>query len=288
MKKILILALALVPVLFACNKKNANQETAELQLPKWAQNAAKVVFTESAEVETTTSHGTVLINSIEFMRSGRYVAEAVETKATTIILYGSYTVTNGVYNLTGDISANIQIDDDNDSVTINGEDYDANVTPSNVAEGTIQDKACRTWKLDKSNGDAIEIDFGSIKTYKNSITDIVTYLTKPQDNGEPRVKMSDEVKERILNHEIYEISVAENLITVSFTKADTFKGAWTLTSTSFSYDFTGQMNGDLFSSSATGTIEFTGNKAIVKVNVKSGLKELGDGIVIVRLVAVED
>ena len=281
MKKILSFALAL-PLLFACNK-GGNEAT--LETPKLADKAAKVVAV--TPVDITVGGKTLKLKEIDFLRSGRYVAEAeyiiapgITTKATakTAYLSGTFTFDNGKYNVVGDIQGSIVLN--NNQMTINGKTTDVTVTPSNIPAGSTQDQISRSWKLEK-----IILDFealGGRALYAN-VAAVVN------DFEAHEVTIDPDVKTRILQHEIKEVTVDTGIVCVTFTQAEPFKGQFSLSSNNaFSYNFEGtDMNGDLFATAASGTIKIDGKKAVVSMNVQSGIKDLGNGTAEITLVAVD-
>ena len=279
MKKLILIILAFVPFLFACNKSSSDVPVVvNLETPKNAENATRIVIATPISVETV-DKGVVAIREIQFLRSGRYVALADVTKATeTVILTGTYTVNDeGVYETAGDIEVSVKTTED--TVTIDNECAEAVFVGSDIEEGSTEDYLCRTWKLDN-----IVLNFqrlGAEAKYYN-ITSIVEDLMAHE------VEFSDEVKQRMLNHEIDEISVDEGVILVTFTNASPFIGEWNLNGTSsFSYHFVNDTASDIFESSATGEISFKDNKAVVFMSIKSGIEDLGDGSAIVTLVEAE-
>lgn len=283
MKKLLIIALAAIPVLFAC-KKGSSTEEVSLDTPKNAKNAAKVVINNPIQVSTK-SNKTVAIKLIDFLRSGRYVAEGVISKAEeeTVILTGPYSVgTDGKYNCTGDIT--VTVETSATSVTIDGQTSDATVTHSRVEEGSNEDHAFRSWTLQNDNS-AIILEFQSLggkAKYAN-----ISSIAKDLENHE--ISISDELKTKLINHDIKLVSLDEGVISVEFTNADPFKGVFTLKKDmSFDYDLSDFMSGDLFQAKAKGSVTIEGQKAIVKINVESGIQKLGNGTAIITMVAVKD
>lgn len=277
MKKVLIIALAILPVLFACKKSGTATDTT-LETPKFAKEAAKVEIKNPINV--TAKGQTVALQAINFMRSGRYVAKGTITKATeTIVLTGTYTVTNGTYSMTGDVSATVTIttSGSEDTVTVNGETSPADVTESNIQEGSTQDKICRTWKLDHMILDFAKL--GGKARYEN-MAEIVN------DIKNHNIELSAENEQKIKNHEIKEITLDEGVICVTFANADAFMGSWNLSGSSFSYNFE-NFEGSLFSGSASGTVDFSGEKAIISVNLTTSIEKLGNGSAELTLVQVK-
>ena len=288
MKKVLIMALAVLPVLFACNKNNTTTDST-LTPPKNANDAKKVVIKQEILVTSTATQKELVLKEINFMRSGRYVAVAEEiVKASNpIVLTGTYTVSNGTYTVTGDIKATISTT--NDSITVTddttGEEQSsaATVTPSNVPEGSAQDKAYRTWKLQPDNN-AIVLEFESLggKAKYANVSNLVNDLVNH------KITIDEQKKQTLLGYDIKEISLDNGEISVIFTVAKPFKGTFTLgNNLTFSYDLSAFMTGDVFEAKANGTIAFEANKAVVSMDVNSNIKELGNGKATITLVAVE-
>ena len=284
MKKALILALAVLPVLFACNKNNANTNGANLETPKNAKDAAKVTISQSAEVKVTTKDKKeVALKEINFMRSGRYiaVAELIETKASnTVTLAGTYSFSNGKYSLSGDLTVTVSTTETSVSVTTSSgetQTADATVTASTVQEGSTQDKICRTWVIDH-----LILNFEKLggEARYDSIKEIVN------DIKAHKIELKPEQEQAILNHDIKEITLDEGIICVTFANAEPFKGSWQLSANNtFSYKIE-NFNGSVFSAEANGTISFNGDLAVVDIVVKSDVKDLGNGTAKLTLKAV--
>lgn len=289
MKKVLIMALAVLPVLFACNKNTPTPTDSTLTPPKNANDAKKVVVKQEILVTSTATQKELALKEINFMRSGRYVAVAEEiVKASNqIVLTGTYTVSNGTYTVTGDIKATISTT--NDSITVTddttGEEQSsaATVTPSNVPEGSAQDKAYRTWKLQPDNN-AIILEFESLggKAKYANVSNLVNDLVNHN------ITIDEQKKQTLLGYDIKEISLDNGEISVIFTVAKPFKGTFILgNNLTFSYDLSAFMTGDVFEAKANGTIAFEANKAVVSMDVNSNIKGLGNGKATITLVAVE-
>ena len=286
MKKVLIMALAVLPVLFACNKNNTTTDST-LTPPKNDKDAAKVVVKEEIMI-TTSDQKDLVLKEINFMRSGRYVAVAeYSLKASSqVVLTGKFTVTNGTYNVTGDIKATITITGSSVTYTEQGgetQTSSADVTPSNVQEGSAQDKAYRTWKLQPDNN-AIVLEFESLggKAKYANVSNLVNDLVNH------KITIDEQKKQTLLGYDIKEISLDNGEISVIFTVAKPFKGTFTLgNNLTFSYDLSAFMTGNVFEAKANGTIAFEANKAVVSMDVNSNIKELGNGKATITLVAVE-
>ena len=222
------------------------------------------------------------------MRSGRYVAVAeILLKASNeIVLTGTYTVSNGNYTVTGDINATISTTSDSITYTdtASGEEQTspATVTPSNVQEGSAQDKAYRTWKL-QGDSNAIILEFQSLggKAKYANISNLVNDLVNHE------ITIDQQKKEKLLGYDIVDISLDNNEIVINFSKANPFKGSFILSDNlTFTYDLSAFMTGDVFQAKANGSIAFEGNKAVITMNVESSIEKLGNGTATITLVAV--
>lgn len=288
MKKALFMALAVLPVLFACSKNNSSTDTSTLEPPKNAKDAQKVVVKEEIKI-TTSDKKELALKEINFMRSGRYVAVAeILLKASNeIVLTGTYTVSNGNYTVSGDINATISTTSDTITYTdtASGEEQTstATVTPSNVQEGSVQDKAYRTWKL-QGDSNAIILEFQSLggKAKYANISNLINDLVNHD------IKIEEQQKQKLLGYDIKDISLDNNEISINFSKANPFKGSFILNDNlSFTYDLSAFMSGDVFQAKASGTIAFESNKAVITMNVNSNIEKLGNGTATITLVAVE-
>lgn len=288
MKKALFMALAVLPVLFACSKNNSSTDTSTLEPPKNAKDAQKVVVKEEIKI-TTSDKKELALKEINFMRSGRYVAVAeILLKASNeIVLTGTYTVSNGNYTVSGDINATISTTSDTITYTdtASGEEQTstATVTPSNVQEGSAQDKAYRTWKL-QGDSNAIILEFQSLggKAKYANISNLINDLVNHD------IKIEEQQKQKLLGYDIKDISLDNNEISINFSKANPFKGSFILNDNlSFTYDLSAFMSGDVFQAKASGTIAFESNKAVITMNVNSNIEKLGNGTATITLVAVE-
>lgn len=287
MKKALFMALAVLPVLFACSKNNSSTDTSTLEPPKNAKEAKKVVVKEEIMI-TTSDKKELSLKEINFMRSGRYVAVAeILLKASNeIVLTGTYTVSNGNYTVSGDINATISTTSDSITYTdtASGEEQTspATVTPSNVQEGSAQDKAYRTWKL-QGDSNAIILEFQSLggKAKYANISNLVNDLVNHE------ITIDQQKKEKLLGYDIVDISLDNNEIVINFSKANPFKGSFILSDNlTFTYDLSAFMTGDVFQAKANGSIAFEGNKAVITMNVNSNIEKLGNGTATITLVAV--
>lgn len=279
MKKLTILLLALMPLLVSCNKKDAVPPTT-LETPAGAKDAAKVTIAKPIAVAAKDER-VVAIRQIDFFRSGRYMAEGqllVKADAGDVILTGTWTIQDGKYVTSGDIDATITVTED--TITIGEETSDADVVPSNVQEGTTADLVCRSWKLN-----SLVLNFSKLggKALYRSIKSLV------DDIKVHELPLSSEAEQRLLNHEIDEITLDDNVIVVTFLNAQAFKGSLVLRddANAFSYAFEGITSGDLFNATASGSLEFSGNNLIVSMMIDTNVGDLGSGSAVVTLEPAE-
>ena len=143
MKKLLIIALAVIPVLFACKKSNTTPTTPDLETPTYAKQAAKVEL--STPITLKTKKGNAAIKKIDFLRGGSYIAEAIIAKADeqTTTLTGTWTFTAGKgYVIKGEIEATVSVDKSGGSsatVTVTTTEEGAQTSQATVEETKVQD-----------------------------------------------------------------------------------------------------------------------------------------------------
>ena len=279
MKKLLILTLATLPMLFACNKGSKVPET--MDKPTYAEQSAKVEIDNPIPVKTKDGRD-VYLKEVNFMRSGRYVAEAIISRVKSedeiTILSGTYTFTSGNYVTSGDLTVTMNVKEE--TITIGNAISSGTVTHTDIPEGSLMDQLARTWKLDHYilNFKAL----GGSARYEN-IGELVT------DMLAHKINISSETAARIREHEVKEITVDAGIITVSFTQAEAFKGQFMLDNSGiFSFKFEGQgMDSDIFEAEASGKVTVTGDKVVIKMEVKSNLEDLGNGSAEIHLVATK-
>lgn len=281
MKKVLIFALAVLPVLFAC-KKTTN--TSDMETPKFAEKAAKLELKNAIPV-TTKDNKTVALQEINFMRSGRYVAEGVITKAETVTLSGTWTYDNGKgYVMTGDVTGSVTVTGSGSSseVTVTtssgAQTSQANVEGSKVTPGSTEDKIFRSWKISKIVLKEFE-KLGSASITATSITSMVTELEK-------KIEIPSDAKAKLLAHEVTEISFDEGVMLIKFKDGSSFKGEMDKLSgsaTSFSYDLSAFIEN---TDPVKGSIEFSGDNAIITLDVPN-IKSMGTGKVVLTLAQVQ-
>ncbi len=280
MKKFLILATLAIPMLFACNKTDDNSTS--FDTPTYAESSAKVVINEPLTISVSDDQE-VELQEIYFMRSGRYIAEGITTAVKAddgekYYGYGTFTVNGSTYTLSGDLKTSVTLGDHN--ITVSGTTVNATTTHPEIPAGGTQDNLSRTWKLDH-----IILDFTQLggRARYTSISAIVTDIVKHE------IDIDADVKARILQHEIKEITIDAGVITVAFTNAAPFKGVFNVgNGTTFSYNFKGtDMEGDLFEAEASGKVEFKDGNAVISLSVNTGIEELGSGTAEITLAEVK-
>lgn len=275
MKKILFLALAALPLLMACNKKDNG---GKMETPVYAEAAAKVTLDESLVLPVEGKD--ILLREICFMRSGRYVAQfesGVKSEAPTFVISGTYTFKAGEYKTSGSLSITVKLEDG--KTVINGVEYEADVDYSDIVPGSTEDQISRSWKVDH-----IILNFAKLgaKARYENLAEIVADIETHD------ITIDSEIKASILRHEVEEIAVDNGLVVVTFKQAAPFVGQFNLgNGTTFSYTFNSDSEINFFSLSATGSVAFSADKAVVTVEVNTNnIEELGSGTVEITLVPV--
>ncbi len=276
MKKVLFLSLTL-PLLFACNKAD---DSTSFDTPTYAEASAKVVINEPLNLSI--GNDEVVLQEINFMRSGRYVIEGIAAPSKSVdekyYGYGTFTVNGNTYTLSGDVKLTVTVGDK--TITVSGNTVSATTTHTEIPAGGTQDNISRTWKLDH-----VILEFKALggRARYTSISGIV------DDIVAHKIDIDADMKARILEHEIKEITVDAGVICVSFTKAAPFKGTFNIgNGTTFTYSFKGtDMEGDLFEAEASGKVEFKDGKAVISLSVKTGIEDLGSGTAEITLVEVK-
>ena len=284
MKKVLIIALALLPVFFACKKNNAVEPKTTLETPKEAAMAAKLTLKDPITV--TTKSAKVAIQTINFLRSGRYVAKGTITKAEgdAVTLTGTWTYTKDKgYSVNGDVTATVTVASDNSTVSVTTSEgtqqSSATVQQTTVQAGSTEDMIYRTWKIDH----IILSEFaklGSTAVRASSITALVTEL------GKKGIEISEDAKQKLIDHEIKEITLDEGVFLVLFKNEESFSSTLPKEAGSSTLSFDLSSLSDKLDKPIKGSIEFKGNNAVVTLQVPD-IQNLGSGKAEVTLTAVE-
>lgn len=257
MKKYIAWALAalmIIPV--SCNKGN------ESHMDEPATKAQAQVIKFSTDVPI----GALNIHTIELTEASRYIVAYSQTKATgDNIFFGTYTYSNGTYNLLG--FGNIVIN--GNQVTINTETAGgspvtagATITPTTTSD-TPHDNLCRNWKIGKTIVGLSGGTFGKAgieKVFNNgiSMTEIITWVESNQ------LEISEKDKQALLKYSVKEISVTgAGSVAVSFSQADPFVGTYKLNDTSISFGFDAQDIPFITNGKFTGTVTFNDNSCLV-------------------------
>ena len=304
MKKFFVLALAVLPLLFACNKGGSNVTQEEnLRLPRWAQHAAKVVFGNAVDVNISGTKATTTfsIKEAQFFRSGRFLLSSATTKGDAPeYLYGSFTydeatttyiltigTTTIKFKMNGESGQNqtvgVSVKEGNKEEQVVVASEPVTVTESNPEESTeLENKVFRTWKI-ADKGLYIKIPSMSIEAKVSNLSNVVSKFPSS-------VNISDAVKQSIQNHNIAEITLGEGIVTVAFENAPNFVGAIDIKgNSSIHYDFNAFTSAgisvpeNLFKASADISIRFESEKAILSLSVDSGVEEIGTGLAEITL-----
>ncbi len=266
---------ALLPVFAACNgnKDNGGSESdlkpVTLTTPREADHALSAKFATPIKV------GEEGVHELTFFRSGRFVMtveEGVKASVNADYLYGNYTVSGKNYSLKTDdntVSLTVTVDGNNFTVKLpDGTEGSGTgtVTKSSVTAGSAQDYASRSWKLNTMKVNITKPDIKHTFKFSGSknVTDVVAYLTE-HDVNIPEV-INDKP---IADYDVKEVTLDNGVIMIQFTGGFIYKGSWTISGTSFNYNLKEFMSEDVFNAQANGKIEFSGNQAIVTINVST-------------------
>jgi hypothetical protein len=247
----------IVPV--SCNKGN------ETHMDEPATKAQAQVIKFSTDVPI----GALNIHTIELTEASRYIVAYSQTKATgDNIFFGTYTYSNGTYNLLGFGSIVIN----GNQVTINTETAGgspvtagATITPTTTSD-TPHDNLCRNWKVGKTIFGISGGPFGKAgieKVFNNGInmSEIIAWV---EDNN---ISISEEDKQSLLKYSVKEVSLTgAGAIAVSFSQADPFVGTYKLNDTSISFGFDAQDIPFITSGQFAGSVSFSGNTCLVVAN----------------------
>ncbi len=273
MKKLFILALAVFPMLLACNKKDNG---GEMETPVYAEAAAKVTLNGNMVLPVDGVNST--LQEICFMRSGRYVAlleERVKSESPSIVISGTYTFSAGEYKTSGALSITVKLE--NGKTVINDVEIDADVEYSDIVPGSTEDKVSRSWKVSHFILNFPKL--GAKARYEN-LAEIVADIEKHE------IEISADIKSAILQHEVKEISVDNGIVVVTFNQAKPFMGQFELgNGTTFTYSFKSDSEINFFSLDAAGSVVFSADKAVITVEVKTNhIEQLGSGSAEITLI----
>jgi hypothetical protein len=266
MKKFIAWALAallIVPV--SCNKGNENK----MDEPATKALAQVITFNTPAVL------GAFGLKSIELSEAGRYIVllqSSVKAVASSddLVIYGTYTYTNGTFNLDGFGHVTIN----GNQVTITTETAGgspvtatATIKPTTTSD-TPHDNLCRNWKIGKT---IIGISGGSFgqagaeKVFNSGINmnEIITWT-------EDYISLSAQEKADLLKYSVQEVCITgAGSLAVAFSQADPFVGTYSLTSTNISFGFDVNDIPFVKNGKFTGTVTFEGSTC--KVTAKASM-----------------
>ena len=266
MKKFIAWALAallIVPV--SCNKGNENK----MDEPATKALAQVITFNTPAVL------GSYGLKSIELSEAGRYIVllqSSVKAVASSddLVIYGTYTYTNGTFNLDG--FGHVTINGTQVSITLEtagGSPVTASATikPTTTSD-TPHDNLCRNWKIGKT---IIGISGGSFgqagaeKVFNSGINmnEIITWT-------EDYISLSAQEKADLLKYSVQEVCITgAGSLAVAFSQADPFVGTYSLTSTNISFGFDVNDIPFVKNGKFTGTVTFEGSTC--KVTAKASM-----------------
>lgn len=266
MKKFIAWALAallIVPV--SCNKG----KEIHMDEPSTKELAQVITFNTPAVL------GAYGVKSIELSEAGRYIV-ILEAAAKAVansdeeVFYGTYTYTNGTFNLNGFGHVTIN----GNQVTITTETAggspvtaSATIKPTTTSD-TAHDNLCRTWKVGKTIIGLAGGSFGQAgveKVFKSGLNmnEIINW-------AEEYISLSDTDKQDLLKYSVQEVSITgSGSIAVAFSSASPFVGSYSLNLENISFGFDADDIPFITSGKFTGTATFTGN--VCKVTVQASM-----------------
>jgi len=256
MKKFFVYALGVLALLaVSCNKENNN---AVADAPS-TQDYAQVI-----EFSTPVVLDGYLINSIELTEASRYIVvyTVPETKADfgADILFGEYTFSNGVFNLSD--FGTMTISGSTVSITATGSatvEATAKITPTHTTDQNTLN-ASRNWKFSKlivgiSGSDSSGQEFGVEKVF--SALDLEEICTWANKWG---IQIDDETIQSASKYTVKEICMtAAGSFVVSFVGADPLYGRYSLTGSSLTYVLDLDDIPFLDGGKLAGSVSFSGN-----------------------------
>lgn len=283
MKKILAFA-TILAVLVACNGKNDPIVKDNVQ----AENAGTVVFAAGNQPVVNKDGNSVLLSRINHFPNGDFVANGTvsgpaQTKNSLMKnLVGHFSVSDGVYTYSGDLSgATLTKKEGKVVFSKDGVTKDGNFTPSTLpSDATLKALSGAHWKLSYIEGKLKNKDVSVNFTDKdginpNDVESMAKYL-----NG----KGADIPMSKVEGCYIKSISlnVNPNAIIIEFVDPQKapLEGAWTpdLLKKSFTYSLSAELDGKLFDGEASGTFELADNNntLIIKMSAKASSDLAGD------------
>ena len=248
--RILLVAVALFSVtLVSCNKDNSKTEEPEFTAPANAANAKKVV------VNSVVPGSTRQVKELEFTEGGYAIITYIKSKADTEeeVEVKTYTYSNGEYTIAG--FGSVKIEGNNVTITTPSETITVTATVTDTEapqEGTVQFNLYRAWtlydlKVSVSGGD-LAAGIGKLFTAPVTMEKIDKWLK------EQNVKVPEDIV--ITDYDIKDINFTkEGTILINFSKADPFKGVFSIGGKTFEYTLNGVGN-YIFNGKANGSVDF--------------------------------
>lgn len=292
--KIILIAACGAALLASCNKGG---DTPSLPTPS-QDSAACTVTPKSNDVEINVAGKTLILGSVNFLRSGRYSIDCIiereivpnSTKADSHINHyvytGRYTESGGLYTLTGDINTTMSLimKKDADTPTLQSEilvegTASVEVTIGSVPGGSLEDFLYRSWTLETLVLKVTGVEKKSISIDKKwnfsngkNVSLVAQYLKEKEINIDVA---------KFSQYDVKEISFGANNVTVSFTDnsvsdfSGTFNVAGSLAQANFSYNLTNIMPEDnpFLNAQASGTVTFPNNDIVMSVAVTTSQLE---------------
>lgn len=252
--KLSLVLLASFPLLFSCGKTGADTpEVKEVVMSDPASKAsAKTIEFKSGDLpKYSDAKADYEVLSIEFTEGSRYIMKrrvvAVKSAVGDIeIIVGSYTESNGNYNMQG--VGEVKVSSDNKEVEwkpSGEENKDNQATTQPTVKNTTttssdQGNLARTWKVDNcrlnvtGNGVSIERTFSGL-----NLEEIAKYAA---ENGVNKLK---DKLDRFVGYNVANIIfTGDNTFCISFTGANGIEGSYSINTSSknFSYDFSNSDN----------------------------------------------
>lgn len=281
--KIILIAACGAALLASCNKGDTPKS-----LPTPAQDQAACTITpKSNDVEINVGGKTLILGEVNFFRSGRYSIDTIierevvpnSTKADSptnhYVYTGTYTESNGVYSLSGDITTTMTVNANEGTLqsAILTATIEVTVTAGTVDPGTIQDYLYRSWTLETLVLKVTGVEKKSISIDKKwnfsngkNVSLVAQYLKEKEINIDVA---------KFSQYDVKEISFGKNNITVSFYDSNvsdfsgTFDVSGTVAKANFSYNLSDVLPEDnpLINAQANGTVTFQDNNIVLSVAV---------------------
>lgn len=279
--KIILIAACGAALLASCNKGDTPKS-----LPTPAQDQAACTITpKSNDVEINVGGKTLLLGSVEFYRSGRYSIDTIierevvpnSTKADSptnhYVYTGTYTESNGVYSLSGDITTTMTVNANEGTLqsALLSTSIQITVIPGKVTSaGSLEDLMFRSWAIKTLN---LNMNNGSIEkkwdfTDNKNVSVVAAYLKEKKVNIDVA---------KFSKYDVKEISFGTSSISVSFTDTSVsdFYGSFNLSGTiaqaTFIYNLSDVLPEDnpFLNAKAKGKVAFKGNDLVLSLDVST-------------------